>query len=281
MSAATATHSTASCSEAQLERVREAVVERAEEHDAGDRHADRVADLLHRRQRAGRRARALRLERREDRRGQRRDDEAHARADEQQGGGEEADRAGRPDVRDARGEQAVAGRQDERADGRQAAPEARGQGRRLHRRDEVGDGEDREHEPGLEGVEPAPELEVQREDEEERRLAGPEHELGQQPGAERAVAEQRRIEQRRAAAAAEPALVDGERAEQDGRGAECQPRPQRPAVLAALDERQDDRRQPGGDEHRPGDVDPARAPGVRLGDEARGERERRERRSGR
>ena len=123
-----------------------------------------------------------------------------------------------------------------RAAERAVSPGAQ-RGREVRRR------QDREHQPGLERVEPAALLQVQREHEEERRQAGPEHELGHQPGAERALAEQRRVEQRRAAARLQAALVRRRTAPSvTGRGAEAQPRPRRPAVLAALDERQHERR---------------------------------------
>ena len=148
----------------------------------------------------------------EDGRGQRRDDEAHAGADEQQRRG----RARRPSRRSRpRRRSRAAPRARPRARARRAA------GSRRPRR-AVSSGASSEAtryaaarivntSPAWSGVEAAAELQVQREDEEERRLPGPEHELGQQPGAERAVAEQRGVEQRRAAAAAEPALVGGER----------------------------------------------------------------------
>ena len=63
-----------------------------------------------------------------------------------------------------------------------------------------------------------------------------------------------------------PAGAGGRRTRRAGRARrQRQPRPQRPAVLAALDQRQHDARQPGGDEHAPGDVEAARRPRARLG----------------
>ena len=88
----------------------------------------------------------------------------------------------------------------ERTRSEHAAPVTHREVRRPHRACEVGDREDGEHEPRLQRVEPAPLLEVQREHEEERCLTAPEHELRQQPGAERALAEQPGVEQRRTSA---------------------------------------------------------------------------------
>jgi hypothetical protein len=68
--------------------------------------------------------------------------------------------------------------------------------------------------------------------------------------------------------------VDGEEAERDRRGAEAQPRPRRPAVLAALDQRQDDVDQAEGDQGRPHEVQPVGALGARLGHRAGGDRQR-------
>ena len=66
---------------------------------------------------------------------------------------------------------------------------------------------------------PAALLEVQREHEEERRLAAPEHELREQPRADRALREQRRGEQRRAAAAREAPLMQANAARITGASA--------------------------------------------------------------
>ena len=91
-----------------------------------------------------------------------------------------------------------------------------------------------------------------------------------------------RMEQRRAAAAGQPALVDDEAAEQDRRDGQRHPSPQRPAVLATLDQRQDDRGQPGGDQGGADAVDPARLLGsAGLGNHPRRQRQRQQTRSGR
>ena len=61
--------------------------------------------------------------------------------------------------------------------------------------------------PASSALKPATLLEVQREHEEEGRLAAPERELRHQPGGERAVAEHRGHQQRVAAAPGETALM--------------------------------------------------------------------------
>jgi hypothetical protein len=92
---------------------------------------------------------------------------------------------------------------------------------------------------------------------------------GHQARAERALAEERGIEQRRSAAAAQAALVGGEGSQRQRRRAEAQPRPRRPAVLAPLDERQDDVDESEGDERGPHEVQAVGALDARLGHRAR------------
>ena len=52
----------------------------------------------------------------------------------------------------------------------------------------VRDRQDREHEPRVQRAQPAAQLQVQRQDEEERRLSAPEHELGDEAGGQAAGA---------------------------------------------------------------------------------------------
>ena len=66
--------------------------------------------------------------------------------------------------------------------------------------------------PGVQRAQPAAQLEVQRQHQEERRLAAPEHQLRDQPGGEPAVPNSAGVEQRRAAPAGQPALLERERA---------------------------------------------------------------------
>src|SRR5262249_386595 len=95
-----------------------------------------------------------------------------------------------------------------------------------------------EHQPRLERIEAAPVLEIQRQDEEERRLAAPERELGQESAVERALLEQREVQQRRTASPTEPLLVPDKGTQEERRGGQAQPAPDRPPGLAAFDERQ-------------------------------------------
>jgi hypothetical protein len=88
-----------------------------------------------------------------------------------------------------------------------------------------------------------------------------------------ALAKQRGVEQRRAAAAAQAPLVGGEEAERDRGGAQAQPRPRGPAVLAALDERQDDVDEAEGDQRGPHEIQAVGARDARLGHRARGDRQ--------
>ena len=126
----------------------------------------------------------------------------------------------------------------------------------------------------MQGAQSTTLLEVQRQDQEERGLAAPEHELGQQPGAERALPEQGEVEQRSSATAQQGALLRGE-GEQDRRcRGQRQPRPQGPSMLAPIDERQHDRGEAGGDQHSADYVETARCVSLRLGHQRRRQRER-------
>jgi hypothetical protein len=138
----------------------------------------------------------------------------------------------------------------------------------------VGAGEHGEPQARGERPHPAPLLEVERERDEERRLTGPEADLGEQPGAERPVGEQAEVEQRGSTPAREPALVDDEQRKQHRRRGERQPRPQRPAALAALDEREHERDECRRGERSPAQVERRTAAARGLRNEGRGERER-------
>jgi hypothetical protein len=117
-------------------------------------------------------------------------------------------------------------------------------------------------------------LQVEREHEEERRLTGPESELRDEARPERAITEQRQIEQRRATPPGEAALLREERRQDRGRRRERDPRPDRPTVLTSLDQRQHDRRQPGTDEYGADQIEAAGPLTTRLGDEPWRQRQR-------
>src|SRR5207237_9363345 len=163
-----------------------------------------------------------------------------------------------------RDQEAVARGQGERPAGDQRATEAHRQRGGPQRGRQIGGGQDGEHQAGLERAQAAALLEVQRQDQEERGLARPEPELDEQAGGEGAGAEQARVQQRRPAAAREAPLVGREQRDQDGRGAQAEPGPRRPALLLTLDERQEDRDEAERDQRGPDQVEPARPLGAGL-----------------
>jgi hypothetical protein len=83
------------------------------------------------------------------------------------------------------------------------------------------------------------------------------------------------VDERRPSPHGQPPLQRREGAEERDRRAQDDPRPDRPALLAALDERQDHRDQGGGDEQRAREVETIAALGPRLRDDARRQHERR------
>ena len=141
-------------------------------------------------------------------------------------------------------------------------------------RDQVAGADRGEHDARGERGQPAALLQVEREDEEERRLAGPEHKLREQPGSERPLPEQRRIDQRRPAARGDPVLVPRERGKQHAPAGQAGPGPGRPARLAALDQRQHDRDQGHARDHHARDAQRGAGWPAGLGHHPRGQRHR-------
>jgi MFS family permease len=227
--------------QAQGEGVREgAAVQRAVEDHADHGHPERSADLLEGRQHAGGRARVLRLDVAQHRRRQR--DQHHA--DAEPGHGQAGQQLGRGRARRAGPQQQAAGRGDQRAQGQDLPAEPDRHRLSGQHRGEEAHADGREDLAREQRREPAALLQVQGQDEEERRRHEGEGQPGERAEAEGPVAEQAGIDQRGAAGRAPPQLVHAEPAEQEGRGGQAQPRPQRPAVLLPLDQRQDDRGQP-------------------------------------
>ena len=241
-----------------------AVPDGVEEDDADERDPERVADVLHRREGARGRAGMPCGEAPEHRRGEGREHESHARTGDQQARRQREDLAVSPDRRDRRRERAVPRGEQEAADGRHVAPEALRKARCGKRGGEVRDRQDGEHEARVQCAEPSPGLQIQREDEEERRHAGEERERREQARGECALPEQGRVEQGLAAAIADAPLVGGEDREDHGREGEADQRPGRPALAPALDQRQHERDQRERHERRARQVDPAGSLDPRL-----------------
>jgi len=123
-----------------------------------------------------------------------------------------------------------------------------------HRREETrADGG--EDDPGEQGGQSPAVLQVQGEHKEEGRWHQRVGERGQRADPERPAAEQGEIDQRRQVRSLTADLLGGERDEQHRPGRQRQPGPQRPAVLLALGQRQDDSGQPQGRQRGAGQVE--------------------------
>jgi hypothetical protein len=194
---------------------------------------------------------------------QRSDHHAHAGALDDQTRQQPSDVAADADLVDRDLEQDQPDDHGRAAEGENLPAEPGGQFRRVQRGDQVTDADRAEDRAGAQRVQPATGLHVQREHEEERRLAHPEHQLRQQSHGERPVAEHRRIDQWRPAPGGELPLVQREDREQHDGQAEADPGPRRPALPASLDQRQQNGDQGRGDEQHARDVELG-APG-RLG----------------
>ena len=119
--------------------------------------------------------------------------------------------------------------------------------------------------PAWTGREVQPELQEERDDQQEPGEAGEEHDADDQARRVRAVAQQARGDQRVLARAPLDRGEDGEQREAGGHQAEG---PQRPAELTALDQRVDQGQRRGADEATPDRVELDRRARLRLGHEA-------------
>ena len=143
---------------------------------------------------------------------------------------------------------------------------------RLHRGREVAEAERQEDQPGLQRRQPQAVLQEEREHQEERghhHLVG---EVGDHPRAERPLPEQGQVDQRGAVPGGEPALAQGEGAEQRDRGRQADEDPGRPALLLALHQRQHDRDESERDQRGADEIDPAGARCARDSGSRRGAR---------
>ena len=158
------------------------------------------------------------------------DRQAHPCADEDEAGSEQTEWTARAVVVDEQPQGDVAGRDEQRPGEDEVTSEAHREGGGPEGDRQIGSREDGEDQPGLEGREAAALLEVEREHQEEGRLAAPEGELGGEARPQVGVLEQDRVEQWCAAAGVEPALRRREVAEQHGRNPEADPGPGPPSV---------------------------------------------------
>lgn len=212
--------------------------------------ASRLTDLQRRGQHARRRAGVGRGQV-----GQRDRRQRHQhQADAEPGEGEAGQEFGRRGRARAGRQQQARGRQEPGAHGQDVPAQERADPPGEQHRGEVAGAHAGEHDAREQRRQVAPVLQVEREHEEEGRGNPAKGDRGQRAHREGAVAEDGQPDERGAARGRTGALVRHERRDEHGRAGQRQPRPQRPALLPALHQRQDDGGQRGAHQRGAGQI---------------------------